>query len=479
MHRLALGLAVTAAITFGSPAVGAQGADSAIVRGTVYDSVHHAPVAGTTVIAAADRGGSVRTIATDSRGHFEWSLAAGRYTLSVDDPKLDSARIEIAPQSLNAVSGGTYSLTLATPSVATRVRLACGKPQRDTTQGAIIGVVTDANSGRPIAGATVAMQWSDFSVDRAGKASTMTITRGATTDATGHFRACGVPILRSVALQAQVGSANSGIVEEQVNQSGVLIRELRVSVPLAGGARPATALVSGTIQSVTGAPVRDGRVILVGTTRGAPITDGGRFALDSVPSGTQQIEVLAIGYYPERVRLDLTPGARNDVHVNLETIAAVMDTLVIIAHANDPRFREFDRRRTQAYGQYITSADIAKHAVFRVSDLFSMMPHFYSSVGTNGARTLSSTGFRGIGSLYTNRSLASSDPNTTPQCPLLILNGGPVDSIDDIDAVAPSQIYGIEVYAEYEPVPAPYQNYQRARPGLPPPSCGAIIVWTK
>ena len=455
---------------------------SAAIKGAVYDSVHHAPVAGATVIAAA-RDGSVRTTTTDSHGRFQWTgLAAAAYTLSVDDARLDSARIEIPSTEVDAQSGGEFAASLATPSVATRVRRACGKSPSDTTLGAIIGAVTDAASERPISGATVALRWSDFSVDRGGKYSSATVTRGVRTDSTGHFRACGVPIMRGVELQAQVGSGNSGIVQDRIGEGGVLIRELMVGLATPSAA-PAVARVEGTIRNVTGAAVTDGNVILVGTPRSARLNSDGHFALDSVPAGTQQIEVLAIGFYPERVSLNLAPGAHRDVAVRMETIAAVMDTLVVIAHANDPRYREFDQRRSQGFGTFITAADIAKRPVFSVSDLLLFGAHLNAHVTRDGSRVLVGHESRGISSLRVIDPFAGmagpAAGGAGPQCPLLILNGAPVPSLDDIDHVPPSLVYGIEIYAYYEPVPARYQTFQVGTPGQPPPNCGAIIVWTR
>ena len=107
------------------------------------------------------------------------------------------------------------------------------------------------------------------------------------------------------------------------------------------------------------------------------------FTLAGLPSGTQSVEVRAIGYEPKRVAVDLTRAGLTMVDVVLDHPVQTLDAVKIYGKGNTT-MAEFQRRLRAGWGHFLTPADIAKHNAFAVSDLFRSMP---------GVRVAPSQGF--------------------------------------------------------------------------------------
>src|SRR5881398_1584332 len=113
---------------------GAQG--TALLRGVVYDSlISAAPLAGAEVWIE----GTNRMARTDPTGRFELVVpAAGRYTLTFDDPVLDSIGLSASPVVVEVAAGGTARVALGTPGPSAAHRALCPHDPWQGT-GAILG----------------------------------------------------------------------------------------------------------------------------------------------------------------------------------------------------------------------------------------------------------------------------------------------------------------------------------------------------
>jgi hypothetical protein len=256
------------------------------------------------------------------------------------------------------------------------------------------------------------------------------------------------------------------VLEEQIAEAGVLVRDFHLSTSdvraAVAGAAADTApplghfVIGGTVRSVAGQPVAGAQVRLFGTARAATTNDEGEFRLTGLPGGTQGIEVLALGYYPMRTRVEVGDAAPA-LAMRLERAAVVLDSMRVMAkRQRNPlaqSSREFDERLAFGHGVYVTEEEIARRKPFETSDLFRLM-RGVKVVGVGGEAHIAST--RGHATIGNS------------ECALdIFIDGAPAQQ-SDLNTLPPEALHGAEVYTVAS-APAKY----RVGP------CGALFLWTK
>jgi len=446
------------------------------VSGFVRDSIANAPLTGAMVQLVPSDGGTsvVRTATTDAFGFFSLAdVPAGLFTLGFFHPMLDS--LGMAPP-LHAVSVDGRSPVrsdLAIPSAA-RLRAAiCGARSARDSGAVLVGFVRDADQGAPAAGVTVMGEWLEVTFRPSG------IMRRvprlvAKTGENGWFAICNVPTGGTMAVIASRGADSTDRIEVPVPASGFARRELFLGSARnvrSSGAPPQGETItrvsrrmrtgdgrlSGTVFTAAGKPLLGAHVSIMDgpTTRSS---ESGEWTLVNAPVGTRILEVHALGFYPDRRRVDVITGSPL-VHVALSTLRAVLDTVRISAtrRGNDRNLLEFQARRRSGNGQYLTSTEIARRNPFLTSELFRSM---------SGVRM-------------------EMDPDTRERYLLVRGNAGDwcaasiyLDgrhlygvSADDMDVwVHPREVAGIEIYVGLG-TPIQFQ------PGMT--ACGSVLIWTK
>jgi TonB-dependent Receptor Plug Domain. len=453
MRRRLLGLAALAPLALVQTS-------AAQARGVVMDSVHRRPLGAATVIATPSAGladTGFHAALTDARGRFAFEgLRSGRYLLTVEHPWIDSTGIGVPPVTVDVPAGGDVTTALGIPSTATLRRVFCPAALTDSTLGVMLGVVRGAD-GAPIPGARVVFRWSDFEVDSHTAVARMKeLTAAAIADSVGVYRECGLPVARTLLVQAQADSASqSGVLEERIAEAGVLVRDFHLD-PGEARAELGRYAVTGTVRAVAGQPVAGAQVRLFGTTRAVTTNDAGEFRLAGLAGGTQAVEVVALGYYPYRTRVEVG-DATPSLAVRLERAAVVLDSMRIIAkRQRNPQaqsYLEFDDRAASGRGQYITEEEIARRQPFETSDLFKLVP---------GVKVI---GFGSDAKIAAARGRATLG-NT--ECPLDIFIDGVRAQMTDLNTLPPEALHGAEIYTVAS-APAKY------RVG----ACGALFLWTK
>jgi hypothetical protein len=163
------------------------------LTGVVYDARGEATVVGAEVSLV----GTLRSAWTGEDGAFEvHGLRDGLYELRVIPGAWDLPWLPPAAGEVTIRMGDTSQVRLRLPTPAELVRSLCGNAVRDTLPGAILGRVTDAATGQPVAGRNVVVAWSGLVVVDDGIGLGM---RGpwrgaaAASDAAGWYLACGLP----------------------------------------------------------------------------------------------------------------------------------------------------------------------------------------------------------------------------------------------------------------------------------------------
>lgn len=209
----------------------AQAPATGRLEGIVTDSLQNAPFAGAVVTATRlDTTSTTSRSATadrDGRYQFE-SLAAGRYAVRFASELLDSLEFGGAGGTATVEAGRTARADLAIPSSRTLRSLACPGTGLARWTGALLGVISDAETHRPLAGAELTVSWDEFAIDSArNDIKPATRAEHATSNAAGQYRFCGLPtderLFIQVRHQGVSGAVRPLTVDDEI---GVLVRNM-------------------------------------------------------------------------------------------------------------------------------------------------------------------------------------------------------------------------------------------------------------
>ena len=422
---------------------------NATISGIVSDSVARTPLVGAAVQLMVTSGqGITRGAISDSLGHFALEdVPEGHYMIGFIHPMLDSLGLEPVLREVFVDGSRPVRADLAIPSPA-RIRASICGERKD---GAVLmGIVRSARDHAPMSGASVTAEWVEYTVR--GRSLAREVPRALTRTApNGWFAVCNVPRAGSMMLMASNGADSSERIEVELSQNGFTRRELYV-----GG--NGTGRLSGTVFGAVGLRPIPGAVVTVAGSPSAVANEVGQWSLVSASLGTRMLDVRAIGYYPQRRAVNIVAGMP-EVHLNLSTFKAVLDTVRTVARRRGRDVSGFDDRRVAGMGKFLTSSDVEKFRAQVVSDLFKNMSGVRIVVGEDG---------------FTKRYVVRG--NLIESCyAQIILDGRLLTNfnVEDLDdAIVPGEISGIEVYAGVGSPP-------EFSGGLMGDGCGTIAIWSK
>lgn len=475
MRSRARGLAAALLLAGSAVPLRAQagaGRRSGEIQGTVTDSVRARPAAGAMVLLTrlAPEPPEFRSAVTDEKGRYRFdTLSAGRYTIAFETGYLDSLQLTLPPREVVLGDGERSRVDFAVPSGTTLRAAACPGLTIPKGQGAVVGQVTDADSGEPLSFARVVVSWTDLALDKATFQPASTVRTGAiSADTLGRYRLCGVPTDTYLLIQVQhdgrVGSTVSVTVGDE---GGVSLLELSLSrqssrslaeldsiaqVPGADTIPPkplsGTATLTGVVRGSSGQPLSDAQLRVVDATGTARTDSLGRFTLTGQPSGTQLLETRRVGYLLSRTPVELRGGRTVEILVDLHRIVN-LDSIRVVARRS--RYRDFERRAGHsAFGFFLDEQKIDERHAFEASDLLQMVP-----------------GFRIVGSGIDSRIVSSRGAiSFSGSCATNIV----IDGIQhqEINLIHPSDIGALEAYPSPAGAPLMYDA-----------ACGVVVIWTK
>jgi hypothetical protein len=448
-------------VLIGSP-LAAQRAPTGAIEGSITDSVKVAPLAGALVSATRTVGGHDSTfVATsDAQGHFRFdSLAVGEYALRFASPMLDSLQYGGPTTQARVTAGGVTRAALAVPSGTTIRGMACPGVDFVAGSGALLGLLTDAESGKPLEGASVAVAWSDLRIDPAKRAlAEDRRTARVRVDASGQYRLCGLPTDDSLLVQVQLSGRAGAVLHMTIPDGpGVLVRDIEYS-PLSAralndsaaantlaDAAKGSARLAGTVRDGTGQPIVGATIRVIGTAATTRSDERGAYTLTGLPAGSQEVEVRRLGYGIARGPTTLHSEQRARLDVVLDRVATLESFNVV---GRRWRYAEFEARRKEAFdGRFLDEAQIRKMNLNSTADYVNALP-----------------GFRAVHVRWGEVKIVSmSDPGCSP---VVLVDDLPIQTIDQLPI--PSALGALEVY--------------RGTAGAPPEHkspCGTIIFWTR
>lgn len=450
------------------------------VRATVFDSLTRTPLAGALVQLERESATGTASAVSDAAGRFELDLAPGRWVAGIVHPRFDSLGVTLPPRVLNVPASRSARLNVATPSALTLTRAYCGKVAPRDSAGVLVGYVRDARTLVAVPAATVAVEWTELIV--VGR----TIRReqpvlAARSDTSGWFVVCGIPAGEQLIAWAERGATSTGVVSLTSPPYGLARLDLRLDaravdvLPPAGDSTVGTAAQPirdrrpeprrgpqrfiGIVRGATGRPVVGARARVPGHPY-VLTDDRGAFRLDSLPAGSQMLEVRALGFAPLELQLDVSAEPVAPDTLMLTAVSMLLDTVrVTTRRVYDADVYGFEARRRLRSGTFITRDEIAREHPQRFSDLLQALPvmHF---VTVGGGATVSF--------------LMRGDMIATTCVPDIWLDGWRLvgSAATDVDFLAPpDKIDGVEVYSRPNQVPTEFLSTFG--------NCGAIVIWLR
>jgi len=430
------------------------------LKGIVIDSVHGAPLQGATVVVE----GTGRKSTTTDQGQFLIdSIPAGKHRVVVAHPLLDTLGISMRTPEYSFVAGTTHDIDLFIPGGDKLASILCNPIMRQRGPAVMMGFVKDPDTNAPATGAKVSLV---FNVtDIVGRKSVT--VREATVDSTGLYHICGLPADMSGKVQVFRNGVSSGEVPVEV-ANNIAVRAFSVAqhqtvvvvkTDSSGKVKriaKGSARVTGKVVDKNGRPLSGARIQLQGGGDVAISKANGDFTLDSLPSGTQAIEVRKLGYAATDVPVELSSNQPAKTTVTMGDFVPVLETMKVEAAANAGLSKVGYLERKQTGMGYYLDGNQINHQSMAFSDVMRVVPGLRISPAGDG-RTY----------------VIQDSRDATGGCVNFWVDGTQWQTMSpgDIDQyVRPDELVAIEVYhGSGTPV-------QFTSPGQS--GCATIVAWT-
>jgi Carboxypeptidase regulatory-like domain len=465
---LGLWITVLLAATLSAPAVvGAQTASPpaagfAKVQGFVIDSVHNGPLVKAVVLIE----GASRQTMTDADGRFTVdSIPPGEHRIMVLSPVLDTLGLSMRTPAYKFTADKTNEVDLSIPSPERIATAICPAAQRMRGPAVMVGFVRDPDTKEPAIGSKVQLVFKEAQI--IGKAQDR--VREATVDSSGLYKICGLPGDMSGKVQVFRNGVSSGEVPAEVTNGFLALRGFSivgkhdvVAMKSDSGKTKmvarGVARVSGKVMDKKGQPLKDARVMLQGGGEVALTNAAGQFTLDSLPSGTQALQIRRLGYSVTEVAVELSAREPAQTTITMSDAVPLLPTMRVEA-AQDKALSDvgYLQRKQTGMGYFMDGNAINKDAitfadVMRVAPGLKVMP-------------------LGDGRTYV---ITDSRNPAGNGCVNFYVDGTRWTEVTpgDIDTyVRPDELVAVEIYHGSETPP------QYSTPGMS--SCATVVAWTR
>jgi len=200
----------------------------------------------------------------------------------------------------------------------------------------------------------------------------------------------------------------------------------------------------------TQVPIAGVQVFVLGRVEPAITDSAGQFRHLGLAAIAHTIEVRRIGYEPLTLELFAVHDTAVVYPFELPRLdVVVLDSVLVTGAAGSYWHADFERRRSEGRGQFITRDQIEKRNAASVGDLLRML---------NGLR------------MTCNNNHECAVRMTRTNCRPVYVADGMAANATTVERMPVNDIFGVEVYDLFE-VPTALQ--------LPQLNCGVIAVWTR
>lgn len=290
--------------------------------------------------------GTLTRARADSLGRFVLVGAPkGEFTVVAWAPILDTLGIPFIHRRVTAGIRSTL-IELATPSWPSIQHMHCGTTL-DAEQGILVGESRTA-SGSSVSDQVVWASWSEYFA-RGSDLQTSSVATADTTDESGSFVLCGVPLHRTVELRSRRDTLGTGVVLVSISRS-IQRHDLVVGLDSDTIQVQGRLLASGpSTGGVVGAEIR-----LADDATARAITDSsGEFRL-LIPRRSSVAIVRAIGYAAITAHVPVLDAQDSVWVIRVEEGARALPGVAVTADVLSAERAEFERRRSVGLGRFIT-----------------------------------------------------------------------------------------------------------------------------
>lgn len=235
----------------------------------------------------------------------------------------------------------------------------------------------------------------------------------------------------------------------------------RKPVPVAG-----IGVIDGVVTDTLLRPLNSADISVVGVDARVVTSESGKFRFLQVPAGQYLLVVRRIGFAPTSGIIEVPADDTLRLSYTLGRSITTLDTVAVNSRRVTMRMLDFEVRRRQAQGQFLTQEEIERRNLIQVAD------YMRSFRGVEVSRVTTEQ-FAGT-QIYSRREGGGYTQDLQLNyCPLqVMLDGIVLPRNFNLDLLpSPKQIAGIEVYSGPATVPPQF--------GGPDRRCGLMAVWTR
>ncbi len=259
---------------------------------------------------------------------------------------------------------------------------------------------------------------------------------------------------------AVVASAPLGAQQKTTIRDRAAQEADRKPVPKAG-----LGVIDGVVTDTLLRPLESADISVVGVDARVVTEESGRFRFLQVPAGQYLLVVRRIGFAPTSGIIDVPANDTVRLSYTLTRSTMLLDTIRVKATRISTRMLDFEQRRSQGIGQFITQEQIERRGSREVGDFLRTLR------GIDVSR-ITTEAFAGTVAL-SKREGGSVGGDGTGACAMqVLLDGIILPRFFNLELLPPpKQVAGIEVYSGAATVPPQF--------GGPDRRCGVILVWTR
>jgi hypothetical protein len=208
----------------------------------------------------------------------------------------------------------------------------------------------------------------------------------------------------------------------------------------------------GVYDAQTGEPIEGAEVVDMLSKTSALTTKTGTISLFFLPDGGGIIRIRKLGYQPITMPVEISPNDTTPVTITMVSAATTLPTVVTTDSAPNyvsSRLRDFEARRKQGAGYFITEAELRKNDNGTMTNMVRRIP------GVNivcRGRTCRAMSIRG-------------------GCAAVVYIDGVQSTDKDLDKISVNDYAGVEFYAGGATAPPQYNMTGSA--------CGVLLFWSR
>jgi hypothetical protein len=215
--------------------------------------------------------------------------------------------------------------------------------------------------------------------------------------------------------------------------------------------------ILGVFDANTGEPIEGALVTDVVSKMSALTTKTGTVSLVFLPDSGSIVRVQKIGYQPATMVVRISPEDTLPITMLLTGTATTLPAVVTKDSAPkflSPGLREFEERRKQGMGHYITEAQLRKNDSKRMTSIVRTLAGLNIVCPATGRRRSECWAV-----------------GTRRGCPLDVYINGVISIDNDLEKLAVSEYAAVEYYAGPATIPPEYNKTGS--------SCGVLLFWMR